>query len=214
MSLRSPLARPSSAGRRSPVPASGTGLFDAVPAMQTLVDDAEGGIRYLPGLVDAATAMDWFEHLRDGLDWQQQSRPMYERVVQVPRLQAGFALQALPAGLPLAELHALVQAAVPAAYTHAGLNLYRDGQDSVAMHGDKLHQLVPGQPIALVSLGASRRMNIRACAGGRALGIDLAPGSLLVMSHAAQSTHVHGIPKTARPQAPRISVVFRARPAG
>ena len=81
------------------------------------------------------------------------------------------------------------------------------------MHNDKLHMLVPGQPIALVSLGAPRRMNIRAKAGGRALGIDLEPGSLLVMSHASQVTHEHGIPKTTKPVPPRMSVVFRARPA-
>ena len=102
---------------------------------------------------------------------------------------------------------------LPGSYNSAGLNLYRDGQDSVAMHNDKLHMLLPGQPIALVSLGASRRMNIRAKAGGRALGIDLQPGSLLAMSHASQLTHEHGIPKTTRPVPPRMSVVFRARPA-
>ncbi|MBP6457510.1 MAG: alpha-ketoglutarate-dependent dioxygenase AlkB, partial [Pseudoxanthomonas sp.] len=35
----------------------------------------------------------------------------------------------------------------------------------------------------------------------------------LSMSHASQSTHEHGIPKTRRAQGPRISVVFRVRPA-
>ena len=137
---------------------------------------------------------------------------MYDRVVDVPRLQAWYPLDAMPPGLPLAAMLARVQAAVPGAYNSAGLNLYRDGRDSVAMHNDKLHMLVPGQPIALLSLGAARRMNIRAKAGGRALGIDLEPGSLLVMSHASQVTHEHGIPKTARPVPPRMSVVFRARP--
>jgi hypothetical protein len=56
-------------------------------------------------------------------------------------------------------------------------------------------------------------MNIRAKAGGRALGIDLEPGSLLVMSHASLITHEHGIPKTTKAVPPRMSVVFRARPA-
>jgi hypothetical protein len=32
-----------------------------------------------------------------------------------------------------------------------------------------------------------------------------------VMSYASQFTHEHGIPKTARAAAPRMSVVFRAR---
>ena len=191
-------------------------LFATTPIQ--LVDDAEGGIRYWPAFVGEDEAAAWFRALCDGCDWQHQRRPMYDRVVDVPRLQAWYPFEensheGLPAGLPLAAMLARVQAVVPGAYTSVGLNLYRDGQDSVAMHNDKLHMLVPGEPIALISLGASRRMNIRAKAGGRALGIDLEPGSLLVMSHASQTTHEHGIPKTSRPVPPRMSVVYRARPA-
>jgi alkylated DNA repair dioxygenase AlkB len=47
--------------------------------------------------------------------------------------------------------------------------------------------------------------------GARAVGIDLHPGSLLVMSHVSQATHEHGIPKTRQGVGPRISVVFRVR---
>ncbi|KRG42383.1 DNA-3-methyladenine glycosylase [Stenotrophomonas panacihumi] len=186
-------------------------LFDSAP-YRTVVADAEGGVRYWPQWVGQAQAEDWFAALRDGIEWQTLQRPMYERIVDVPRLLAHFELAALPAGSPLARMWAQVNATVPGAYTHAGLNLYRDGRDSVAMHNDKLHSLVPGEPIALVSLGDTRRMNLRAKDGGRACGLDLAPGSLLAMSHASQLTHEHGIPKTARPVGPRMSVVFRARP--
>jgi len=185
-------------------------LFDNGP--QVLVPDAEGGIRYWPGFVGEAEAEAWFRALRDGCHWQHERRPMYDRIVDVPRLQAWYPLHGLPPGLPLAAMLERVQAAVPGAYTSVGLNLYRDGNDSVAMHNDTLHHLVPGEPLALVSLGGTRRMNIRAKAGGRALGIDLQPGSLLVMSHASQLTHEHGIPKTAKAVPPRMSVVFRARP--
>ncbi|WP_369976447.1 alpha-ketoglutarate-dependent dioxygenase AlkB family protein [Xanthomonas bundabergensis] len=179
-----------------------------------LVHDAEGGIRYWPRLLDPELAQAWFAALRDGAQWQHLRRPMYDRVVDVPRLVAAYPLSALPEALPLRALHAAVQARVPAPYTAVGLNLYRDGRDSVAMHHDKLHTLVAPHPIALVSLGAARRMNIRAKAGERrSIGVDLLPGSLLVMSHASQLTHEHGIPKTARPVAPRMSVVFRVRPA-
>ena len=55
-------------------------------------------------------------------------------------------------------------------------------------------------------------MLIRAKTGQRdALALDLAPGSLLVMSHQSQISHLHGIPKTVRAVGPRISVVFRVR---
>ncbi len=186
-------------------------LFDTAP-YRTVVADAQGGVRYWPQLVGQAQAERWFAALRDGIAWQTLQRPMYERIVEVPRLLAHFELATLPTDSPLLEMLALVRASVAGAYTHVGLNLYRDGRDSVAMHSDKLHSLRPGEPIALVSLGDTRRMNLRAKDGGRACGLDLAPGSLLAMSHASQLTHEHGIPKTARPVGPRMSVVFRARP--
>ena len=64
-----------------------------------------------------------------------------------------------------------------------------------------------------ISTGVPRRMRIRAQADHRdAFDVELAHGSLLVMSHASQLTHEHGIPKTARPVGPRMSAVFRVRP--
>lgn len=184
------------------------------PPMVQLVSDAQGGIRYWPRFVDAGTADIWFDCLRANAEWSSLQRPMYDRVVDVPRLLAGYALDTLDDFLPLADMLARVQAFAPAPYTHVGMNLYRDGRDSVAMHQDELHSLAVGQPITLVSLGSARRMLIRAIGGGReTFAIDLAPGSLLRMSHASQLTREHGIPKTRREQPARISAVFRARAA-
>jgi alkylated DNA repair dioxygenase AlkB len=180
---------------------------------QRLLSDAEEGIVYQPGFIEPRTAARWFEALRAGIDWQSQRRPMYDRVVDVPRLTASWWLDdpALPAAL--AEAAASLQ---PLAhpFNAVGLNFYRDGRDSVALHNDKLHSLVPGHPIALLSLGAPRRMTIRAKPPSRqGQRIDLAPGSLLLMSHASQHTHEHGIAKSALPVGERISLAFRVRPS-
>ena len=186
-------------------------LFAAAP-MQ-LVEDAEGGVVCWPQWLPEALAQAWFEALHSGAHWAHQRRPMYDRVVDVPRLLAAYETDALPAALPLAAMLERIQATAPAPYNAIGLNLYRDGRDSVAMHNDKLHSIVAGQPIALVSLGATRRMRIRPKGGGGAgIGVDLTPGSLLVMSHASQRSHEHGIAKTTRVVGPRISAVFRVRP--
>ena len=195
------------------MPAAAFSLDLFAGAMTQVVGDVEGGIRYWPGFVDAALAREWFAALHAKAAWTHQQRPMYDRVVDVPRLLTSYRVDEFPAGLPLADMLARVKAVVPAPYNGAGLNLYRDGNDSVAMHNDKLHMLTRPHPIALVSLGDPRRMLIRAKAGNRgAMPIDLEPGSLLCMSHASQLTHEHGIPKTRKPQGPRISVVFRVRP--
>lgn len=179
-----------------------------------LVDDAEGGIRYWPRLVDAALADRWFAELEAGVGWASERRPMYDRVVDVPRLLAGYRIEAIPDALPaLHEITAQVAILIDAPFNSIGLNLYRHGSDSVAMHNDKLHSLDPGQPIAIVSLGSARRMDIRAKAAPRkTLKIELEPGSLLTMSHDSQLNYEHGIPKTRLPVGPRISVVYRVRP--
>jgi alkylated DNA repair dioxygenase AlkB len=193
-----------------------TSLFDADlfgVGPQQLLEDAEGGVSYRPGFIDAATARQWFDALRDGVTWQVQRRPMYDRVVDVPRLVAAYHLDdpALPE--PLAQAAALLRADTGAPFNAVGLNHYRDGRDSVALHNDKLHSLVPGHPIALLSLGAPRRMTIRAKPPQRHVQhIDLQPGSLLLMSHASQLHYEHGIPKTREPVGPRISLAFRVRP--
>lgn len=195
------------------MPAGAFSLDLFADAMTQLVDDVQGGIRYWPGFVDAGLAQEWFAALHEKSAWSHMQRPMYDRVVDVPRLLASYRSDAFPPELPLADMLARIQTKAPAPYNGVGLNLYRDGNDSVAMHSDKLRILLAPYPIALISLGDPRRMLIRAKVGDRqTIAVDLEPGSLLCMSHASQVTHEHGIPKTRKPQGLRISAVFRVRP--
>ncbi|MGN6790515.1 MAG: alpha-ketoglutarate-dependent dioxygenase AlkB family protein [Rhodanobacteraceae bacterium] len=180
-----------------------------------LLDDASGRIRYLRDAVPAERAQAWFAQLHGGVEWHAQRRMMYEREVDVPRLTASFRLDdpALPPALR--EAADAVLDLTKIAFNSAGLNLYRDGRDSVAPHNDHLEELQRGYPIALLSLGAARRMTIRAKQPPRrVLNVDLEPGSLLLMSWRTQHNYDHGIPKTRSPVGPRISVAFRRRPRG
>jgi alkylated DNA repair dioxygenase AlkB len=186
-------------------------LFDH--EVRVLAQDAEGGIVYHPNIIDAAKAQRWFAALRDGVTWQAQGRPMYDRVVDVPRLTAAFCLAS--DGLPeaLAEAAAFMRTYTGEPFNAVGLNYYRDGRDSVAPHNDKLHILVPHYPIALLSLGSPRRMTIRAKrVPWTPVRIDLEPGSLLMMSYDSQLHYEHGVPKTREAIGPRISLAFRVRP--
>lgn len=180
----------------------------------TLANDAEGGIRYWPRLIDAALAARWFAELQAEVPWKSERRPMYDRIVDVPRLLASYRMDSIPEDLHvLQQISTRVVAFVAAPFNSVGLNFYRDGNDSVAMHNDKLHSLAQGHPIAIVSLGSPRRMDIRAKdAPRKTIRIELDPGSLLSMSHRSQLDYEHGIPKTRHPVGPRISVVYRVRP--
>jgi alkylated DNA repair dioxygenase AlkB len=191
-------------------------LFDSVEAV--LVDDTSGRIVYSPRFVSADRADAWFAALREGVAWKAERRPMYDREVDVPRLTAHFALDepepapALPDAIRRAAERVVARTGVP--FNGVGLNRYRDGRDSVAPHNDHLHALVRGFPIALLSLGATRRMTIRAKQPPRrAFHVALESGSLLMMSYETQLHYTHGIPKTNDPVGERISLAFRVRPA-
>jgi alkylated DNA repair dioxygenase AlkB len=180
-----------------------------------LADDERGRIAYTPRFVDAATAEAWFNEIRKGVSWATGRRMMYDREVDVPRLTAGFRLEAVTGSVPGPILDAAhrVTDRVGVPFNSVGLNLYRDGRDSVAPHNDHLNEIRKGFPIALVSLGVTRRMTIRAKAQPRTvIQVDLEPGSLLVMDYATQLHYTHGVPKTTAPVGERISLAFRVRP--
>jgi alkylated DNA repair dioxygenase AlkB len=191
-------------------------LFDSSEGM--LADDQWGRIVYTPHFVASAIADAWFAELRSAVKWKAERRRMYDRDVDVPRLTAHFHLPAgepeeagAPAAIRQAAQHVIENTGVP--FNSVGLNLYRDGRDSVAPHNDHLDVLVEGHPIALLSLGATRRMTIRAKAPPRrALHVDLAGGSLLMMSYTTQLHYTHAIPKTGEPVGERISLAFRVKP--
>jgi alkylated DNA repair dioxygenase AlkB len=186
-------------------------LFE--PQETTLIDDASGRIAYTPRFVDPRLADAWFAELRRAVGWKAERRWMYDREVDVPRLTAHFRLTPDEAPDAIRQAAARVAAATGVPFNSVGLNLYRDGRDSVAAHNDHLYEIAEGHPIALLSLGATRRMTIRAKEPPRrALHVDLEGGSLLMMSYATQLHYTHGVPKTAEAVGERISLAFRVKP--
>jgi alkylated DNA repair dioxygenase AlkB len=181
---------------------------------RVLFDGAMGRVAYTPDWIDAAHAQSLFEQLRTQVKWRADRRVMYDRELDVPRLHASCAIAEPRLPAELRTLAARLAAETGTPFTHIGFNHYRDGHDSVAPHNDRLGDLVPGHPIVLLSLGATRRMTIRAKNPPRhVVHVDLVAGSLLSMDYATQRHYDHGIPKVATPCGPRISLAFRVRVA-
>jgi alkylated DNA repair dioxygenase AlkB len=156
-----------------------------------------------------------FAELRDGIPWRAERRHMYERVLDVPRLVSFHHLVDEPAPHPRLKhmrrrLNDTYGGELGEPFTTAGLCLYRDGNDSVAWHGDKIGRSnTEDTMIAIVSLGATRVFALRPKGGGKSLRIAHHHGDLLVMGGSCQRTWEHSIPKTTRPVGPRISIQFR-----
>ena len=158
-----------------------------------------------------------FDELLTTTPWQAERRPMYDRVVDVPRLLSFHDLATESGTHPrIAELRDRLNATygeeLGEPFTTAGLCLYRDGADSVAWHGDKIGRgSTEDTMVAIVSLGATRTLALRPKGGGASLRLPQAHGDLLVMGGSCQRTWEHSIPKTTKPCGPRISMQFRPR---
>ena len=98
-------------------------------------------------------------------------------------------------------------------FVTVGLCLYRDGNDSVAWHGDTIGRArTEDTLVAIVSLGTPRSFLLRPRGGGPSRHFALGRGDLLVMGGSCQRTWEHCVPKRSHADGPRLSIQFR--PAG
>ncbi|HEY5787773.1 MAG TPA: alpha-ketoglutarate-dependent dioxygenase AlkB [Microlunatus sp.] len=167
----------------------------------------------LPGWLGCADEV--YDRLLD-LEWQAERRQMYERVVDVPRLLRFYGEdETLPHPMLTGARRALNEHFGPMLgepFTTAGMCLYRDGNDSVAWHGDTLGRgRSEDTMVAIVSLGSTREFLLRPRGGGATIRHRLGHGDLIVMGGSCQRTWEHAVPKTTRPVGPRMSVQFRPR---
>lgn len=209
-------------------------LFPRVERREELPDGA-GSLRHVREWLAAPTeTIPYFEALR--------ALPTYtQRLVRVsgvlhpvptPRLESwhgdrGVGSYAYSGSKPaprhpwtdaLAELRQRVEHATGATFNAVLVNLYRDGQDSVAWHADDEATLGPAPVVASVSFGATRRFLLRRKDGPHTreetLSFDLGDGDLFVMAGALQKTWEHRVPKTEDAVGPRVNLTFRLyRPA-
>ena len=149
-----------------------------------------------------------FTELRDGVEWHQWRRHMYDRMVDDPRLSHWYTEDYThPHDALVSERRALTDRhGVP--FAGVGLNYYRDGRDSVAFHRDRELRRLSDTRVAILTLGAQRPFLIRPLGGGRSVDLAPASGDLIVMGGACQMGFEHGIPKIAH-AGPRISASFR-----
>ncbi|HEY0718856.1 MAG TPA: alpha-ketoglutarate-dependent dioxygenase AlkB [Streptosporangiaceae bacterium] len=167
-----------------------------------------------PGWLTGAGGL--FARLVDDVPWRAEKRRMYERVVDVPRLQCFYGEPDVLPDPALQECRARLNAhygpELGEPFVTAGLCLYRDGRDSVAWHGDTTGRgSREDTMVAIVSLGSPRALTLRPRGGGPGRRYELGHGDLIVMGGSCQRTWEHAVPKTARPVGPRISVQFRPR---
>lgn len=157
----------------------------------------------VPGWVQGADAL--FEQVLAEGRWKHRTRTMWERVVDEPRLTTGGWTDP-PAPIP--AMAAALSGRYGLDLSQVTANLYRDGADSVAWHGDTAGRRRDTTVVAIVSLGERRRFLLRPKGGGPSIRLTPGHGDLVVLGGTCQRTFDHAVPKCAAAGS-RISVMFR-----
>jgi alkylated DNA repair dioxygenase AlkB len=172
--------------------------------------DDRSWVDYCPGWLAGSDSL-FAELVRSGR-WKQRSRWMYTKRVDDPRLTAGWSTEAGDPNVPeiFREMAADLSRRYEVGFDRIWANLYRDGADSVAWHGDKTRLVMTSPLVATVSLGARRKFQLRR-RGTTTIAHALEPGhgDLVVMGGRCQSEWEHTVPKTKKPVGGRISVTIR-----
>ncbi len=185
----------------------------------------DGRLDWIPAFLPSEVADRCFCELIDHAPWKREQVIMYGRRVAVPRLTAwfgdpratytysGITMAPEPWTPLLLEIKSLVEPkSLGTIFNSVLLNLYRDGNDSVAWHSDDEPELGRNPVIASVSLGQARTFRLRHKLDETIppVEIELTHGSLLVMSGALQHFWKHQLPKRRSPNlGPRINLTFR-----
>lgn len=92
------------------------------------------------------------------------------------------------------------------------LNYYENGQQRIGWHSDR-EEIGRTTPIASVSLGAMRQLQIRNKVEGpqdRAV-LDMPNGALVVMENICQHEYLHSVPRQPSVEEGRINLTFRCK---
>ena len=186
---------------------------------RTLADPSFGGLTrillepgswvdHCPGWLSGSDRA--FEELLHDTAWSQRRRRMYDREVDEPRLTSWRTIDTEAAGSLqwMENARASLSTRYEVSFDSMGLNLYRDGADSVAWHRDRIPPEIVDPVVALVSLGEPRTFLLRPQGGGKSRAFRLGHGDLLVTGGQTQRRFEHSVPKV-KAAGPRMSVVFR-----
>lgn len=147
-----------------------------------------------------------FAWLHEHAPWQQRKRTMWDQEIAEPR-----AVAVVPVTEPrIADIVQPLNAHYAVEFDSCLVNLYRDGNDAVAWHGDTVRKVMRHPLVATVSLGARRSFLLKPRAGGAVVRrYQPGGGDLMVMGGTCQHTWLHSVPRERTASGARMSVTLR-----
>lgn len=192
--------------------------FNSAPQLFSL-PDAE--LQFWPGFLEAEPAQQLLQTLMLELPWQQPSIQIYGRNVKIPRQQvwmgeahccyrySGTTFQPQPWHPAVQQLAQQLSEQLALPFNCVLLNLYQGGGEHMGWHADDEPELGVAPKIASISLGQSRRFDLKHRHLDCQLQLALTHGSLLLMAGRCQQSWLHRLPKQAKATATRLNLTFR-----
>lgn len=194
---------------------------DSEPTGKNLLP-RDGELLFYPNFFKEEEGDFFFEYLLKNINWQQDKIWMFNKYLDIPRLNAwygeanknysysGIPMKPNPWLSQLVEIKNRIETISNVKFTSALINLYRDGKDSVDWHADDEPELGKNPVIGSVSFGATRVFKLRHLKDkSLKLDIELPHGSFVLMRGETQHFWEHKIPKTAKKVKPRVNLTFR-----
>ncbi len=183
----------------------------------------DGQVWLMTNFMPVDKAVFYYNTLLANINWKQEDIKMYGKVYPVPRQTAWYGYEGFdykysgimcnpePWTQELFDIKRVIEHFLPGEdFNSVLLNLYRDGNDKVSWHADDEKELGINPTIASVSLGATRRFDLKhKIEEDQKLQIELTPGSLVVMKGALQHNWLHQVPVQKKIHEPRINLTFR-----
>ena len=181
----------------------------------------DGWIIYVPNFYAKEIADQLFNLFYQTINWQQGEIKLFGKKHLTPRLEAFYAEENKSYGYSgqrlltstftkeLTQIKENIELTFSIQLNSVLINLYRDGNDSNGWHADDEPELGRNPIIASLSLGATRRFDLKHNTTKEKLSLELESGSLLIMGGELQHYWKHQIAKTKKVNAPRINLTFR-----
>jgi alkylated DNA repair dioxygenase AlkB len=200
-------------------------LFESFPASHEdyiEIDLGDASLRYYANFMSSVEADETMRELRTRIEWRQEFISMYGAQHPIPRLSAWYGEEGVSyaySGIEgeaclwfpeLERLRARIESRTGEVFNGVLANFYRDGRDSVSWHSDDEPSLGSDPIVASLSLGSTRRFQLKHRMEQReTVSLELKHGSLLVMMSGTQKNWLHQVPKTRQVVGERINLTFR-----
>lgn len=161
------------------------------------------------------------EQMLESIAWKHDQVKLFGRVYQTSRMVAWYgdagknyqysgSTKTAHLWTPLLlEIKSRVENLCRANYNACLLNLYHDGNEGMGWHADNEKSIVTHSSIASLSLGSTRRFDVKHLQTGEKISLDLKNGQLINMQGCTQDYWKHALAKSKKVKNLRINLTFR-----